>query len=210
MQTTLRRYILILTFCLWHLVSNAAVQNSNQETKPILLVMEAGRGKFSNEKGKVFLNFTNPQPQTLWFYDRPFRGTGYMSTQDVVKNWNKMFKSSAPNTVVTYSTELYRYNKKNRDLVKETHLFQNIVLEFKNPKITNGILQFEVIPVGDDAKQAIKDNKALLGPAMFVDNAAGTIDVGGTVVVGGMAAVIKKANSANGSDGVNVVAENQR
>lgn len=150
-------------------VNNTKTKNEAQ--KSLLFVMEGQSASFSKKNGKTYINIKTPITKTLWFYDRPFRGMGYIDTKDMVSNWKKMFKSSNPNVAITYKTESYSMD--NNVLVKTTKLFQQMVLVFSNPIITkDGILQFEVkaMPNDKQTNTIIHSNLNLHNISMFIDD----------------------------------------
>ena len=144
--------------------SYEAPKASREKHKSTIVLMEAGAGQFAQAKGKIFLNIKNVQPNALWLSDSSLKHTHYTSTKDVIKIWHQMFQCSSANALITYKSQVYKSNEgHNKYLVKESYLFQRILLTLNYPILkSDGILQFSVMPLGPESEQAIRDDHQLL------------------------------------------------
>ena len=110
----------------------SAADESRQDLKDIQLLFVRNAKDVVIKNGRLTL--IGVSPTTIFFSDRPYRIAGHMHTQDFVLEWQnnigkESFRANPPNATLSIFAD--------EEIV-------DVVVELKNPFLTNGALVYDV------------------------------------------------------------------
>ncbi len=110
----------------------SAADESRQDLKDIQLLFVQNAKDVVIKNGRLTL--IGVSPTTIFFSDRPYRIAGHMHTQDFVLEWQnnickESFRANPPNATLSIIAD--------EEIV-------DVVVELKNPFLTNGALVYDV------------------------------------------------------------------
>ena len=82
-------------------IKNALQCSTAQQHNSLLLVLSAQKGVLKQTGQGYTLTLQAVDPKVLWFTDRPERHAGLMVTKKFITNWEKGFKNSQPNALLS-------------------------------------------------------------------------------------------------------------